>query len=245
MTAPLLYDSLAAYWPVFSPPDEYVEEVETFRRRFIRHGVADGASVLHLGSGGGSIDFHLKRWYRVVGVDISPGMIEQARRLNPEVEYVQGDIRDVRLDRTFDVVLVHDAIAYMTSVGELEAAYDTAARHLSPGGLLVTIPEELKERVPALQPSVEARRVGGTELHMTTHHDPDPDDDWFENVYVFLIREGDDLRVEVDRHRVGAFELHDFLGAIRKAGLAPSVERWELPTWGDEPELPLITAVKA
>lgn len=71
-----------------------------FRKRFRRHGVRDGARVLHLGSGGGSIDHHLKQNYRVTGVDIAPAMIAYAARLNPEGEYIQGDIRDVRLGQT-------------------------------------------------------------------------------------------------------------------------------------------------
>jgi SAM-dependent methyltransferase len=86
MSAPRLYSDLASLWRLFSPPEEYLEEVETFRARFQRHGVPDGGTLLHLGSGGGSVDYHLKQFYRVTGVDISEEMIAQARQLNPEVE---------------------------------------------------------------------------------------------------------------------------------------------------------------
>ena len=245
MTTPRLYSDLAALWRIFSPPEEYVEEVETFRARFRRHGVPDGGSLLHLGSGGGSVDYHLKQFYRVTGVDISEAMVAESRRLNPEVEYVCGDIRSVRLDRTFDAVLVHDAISYMTSVDELRAVYRAAAAHLQVGGVMVALPEELKERLPSLGPTAEARVSGSTVLTvMETHFVPDPLDHAFENVYVFLIREGDELRVELDRHVVGAFQLEEFLGAMRSAGFAPNAERWELSEWGDGPELPLITAVR-
>src|SRR3712207_7142444 len=41
---PRLYGDLASLWLLFSPPSEYAEEVETFRARFRRHGVADGRS---------------------------------------------------------------------------------------------------------------------------------------------------------------------------------------------------------
>jgi hypothetical protein len=37
-------------------------------------------------------------------------MLEVSRRLNPDCEHPPGDIRSVRLGRTFDVVFVHDAI---------------------------------------------------------------------------------------------------------------------------------------
>jgi SAM-dependent methyltransferase len=244
-TTPLLYSRLADLWLLFSPPEEYEEEVTTFRARLLHHGVRDGASLLHLGSGGGCVDHHLAAWYRVTGVDISPDMIAQARRLNPGVEYVQGDIRDVRLDRLFDAVLVHDAITYMTSVAELEAVYRTAAQHLRPGGLMLALPEELKPRLAARPPAVTTRTEGDVVLTvLETNYDADPSDNTYEGVYVFLIRRGDDLRVEVDRHTVGVFELADFLGAIRRAGFDAHAERWELTEWGDEPELPLIVAVR-
>lgn len=245
MAAPRLYNDLASLWHIFSPPEEYVEEAATFRARLLRHGVPDGGTLLHLGSGGGSIDFHLKQSYRVTGVDLSDAMIAQARQVNPEVEYVKGDIRSARLARTFDAVLVHDAISYMTSVAELLAVYRTAAAHLEVGGVMLAIPEELKVRLPYLEPTVTTRTVGSTVLTvMETDFDPDPTDHSFENVYVFLIREGDQLRVELDRHVNGAFTLEEFLDAVRAAGFSAVAERWELSEWGDGPELPLITAVR-
>ncbi|MGH7443702.1 MAG: class I SAM-dependent methyltransferase, partial [Longimicrobiales bacterium] len=103
---PRLYSDLAWLWPLVSPPESYPEEVATFVTRFRRHGVADGARVLHLGSGGGSIDFHLKQKYDVTGIDLSDVMVKHACRLNPEVEYHVGDIRTHRLDALFDAVLV-------------------------------------------------------------------------------------------------------------------------------------------
>jgi trans-aconitate methyltransferase len=172
-------------------------------------------------------------------------MIEQARRINPDVEYVQGDIRDARLGRTFDAVLAHDAISYMTSMEELRSVYRTAAEHLPPGGIMLALPEELRERLAAAQPSAETCIAGDTILTvLETQYDPDPTDHSFENVYVFLVREGDRLRVEVDRHVNGVFELEEFLDAMRAAGFDPAAERWELSDWGDDPEMPLITAVR-
>jgi hypothetical protein len=38
---------------------------------------------------------------------------------DPECEHLQGDMRELRIDRTFDAVFVHDAIAYMTTEEDL------------------------------------------------------------------------------------------------------------------------------
>lgn len=244
---PRLYTDLAWVWPFVSPPEDYVEEAATFRTRFARHGVADGASILHLGCGGGSIDWHLKAHYQVTGVDLSPAMLEHARALNPEVRYLTGDVRDVRLQRTFDAVLLHDAVAYMTTLADLHAAYATAAAHLEPGGVVVTLPEEVRQRFR--QHRVQDSTYSRDGCTVTTVHvdfDPDPADTWFEQTFVFLIREpGKALQIEVDTHRCGLWDLETMLSALRDVGFEPRVEPWEL---SDEvapgEEYLLITAVK-
>ena len=64
-------------------------------------------------SGGGNNAWHLRRHFTMTLVDRSEEMLAVSRRLNPGCEHVAGDMRDVRLGRTFDAVFVHDAVAYM------------------------------------------------------------------------------------------------------------------------------------
>ena len=64
------------------------------------------ASLLDVACGTGGHLVHLRRWYDVVGVDIDPGMLDEARRRLPGVTFVQGDMRTFRVDRTFDAVYV-------------------------------------------------------------------------------------------------------------------------------------------
>ena len=246
--APRLYTDLAWVWPFVSPPEDYPEEVETFHARFRRHGVPDGAPVLHLGCGGGSIDWHLKRHYRVTGVDVSPAMLAHVRSLNPEVEYLEGDIRDVRLGRSFGAVLLHDAVAYMTTPADLRAAYATAAAHLAPGGVLVTLPEELRSRFGQHRVHGETHARGNCSVTtVQVDFDPDPADTSFETTFVFLIRQaGQPLQVEADTHVCGLYDLEEVLAALREVGFEPRAEPWELPS---DPQPPgegytLITAIK-
>jgi len=35
-------------------------------------------------------------------------MLELSRTINPELEHLVGDMRTIRLGRTFDAVLIHD-----------------------------------------------------------------------------------------------------------------------------------------
>ena len=56
-------------------------------------------------------------------VDLSAKMLEVSRRLNPDCEHLQGDMRTVRLGRTFDVVFVHDAIDKLDSLVNSQSSH--------------------------------------------------------------------------------------------------------------------------
>ena len=72
-------------------------------------------------------------------------MLDVSRRLNPECEHVRGDMRTIRLGRTFDAVLVHDAIDYMTTEDDLRQVIETAFVHCRPGGLAVFVPDHVAD----------------------------------------------------------------------------------------------------
>jgi hypothetical protein len=133
----------------------------------------------------------------------------------------------------------------MTSIEELEMANRTAASHLELGGVMVTLPEELRSRLANNVPEVSTGCDGSKTVTMIeVVHDEDPSDHRFENTFVFLIREAGDLRVEVDRHTNGVFELEEFTGAMQAAGFETFVEGWELSDWTAGQEMPLITAIR-
>ena len=110
-----MYDDLAGWWPLLSPPEEYAEEAALYHSLLQETGTEPLRTMLELGSGGGNNASHLKRHYELTLTDISPGMLEVSRRLNHECQHEAGDMRSIRLGRTFDAVFVHDAIAYMTT----------------------------------------------------------------------------------------------------------------------------------
>jgi SAM-dependent methyltransferase len=134
------YSDLATWWPLISPWEEYAEEAAQVAG-VLRASVAPVRDVLELGSGGGHNAAHLKRHFTMTLTDLSEEMLEISRRLNPECEHHQGDMRDVRLGRDFDAVFVHDAIDYMTSEVDLRRAVDTTYAHCRAGGIVVLVPD--------------------------------------------------------------------------------------------------------
>src|SRR5690606_19608546 len=108
------YGELAVWRPLISPPEEYAEEAETFRRLFDEYATTPIRTVLELGSCGGNNASLLKAHYEFTLADLSTAMLEISRALNPECKHIQGDMCTLRLGETFHGVFVHDAIGYMT-----------------------------------------------------------------------------------------------------------------------------------
>ncbi len=214
-----LYRDLAWTWPVVSPPEDYVGEAEEFRNLIEEQTRFRPETLLDLGCGGGHIDATLKRHFHVTGVDVSEAMMDLARRLNPEVRYVRGDMRTVRLGNTFDAVVIADSIGYMLTKDDLRAAFRTAFEHLRPGGVLVTYAESTRENFRPDMAEVTVRSRGDVTIAFVEYsYDPDPDDAVFDTTFVYLIRRGADVTVEVDRHRNGLFPLEVWRRALRFSG---------------------------
>src|SRR5579871_2999295 len=112
---PRLYSELSPWYHLLSAPADYWEEADFIRNSLASAGTQSSASLLELGSGGGNNASHLKADFKLTLVDLSEGMLDLSRVLNPECEHIRGDMRTLRLDRLFDAVFVHDAIMYMTN----------------------------------------------------------------------------------------------------------------------------------
>jgi SAM-dependent methyltransferase len=144
-SAPILYTDLADWWPLLSAPADYAEEAEFFRAALVDACIRPARTVLELGSGGGNNASHLKAHFEMSLVEPAPGMLAVSRALNPECEHVAGDMRTVRLGRTFDAVFVHDAVCYMTTETDLRLAIETAWVHCAPGGAALFAPDHVRE----------------------------------------------------------------------------------------------------
>jgi trans-aconitate methyltransferase len=140
-----LYYDIADWWPVISSPSEYAEEAALYVEMIRAPARRPVREVLELSSGGGNNASHMKRAFDMTLVEPTDGMRETSRKLNPECEHPKGDMRHVRLGRTFDAVLVHDAVMYMTTEDDLSAALETVAAHLAPGGVALVAPDATEE----------------------------------------------------------------------------------------------------
>lgn len=108
------------------------------------HGEADfiaryqPTSVLDAGCGTGRVAIELgRRGVDVVGVDLDPPMLAEARAKAPRLTWIEADLRDVALDRTFDVVALPGNVMIFLHPGTETDVVANLAAHVAPEGCLI------------------------------------------------------------------------------------------------------------
>lgn len=221
---PKLYRELAEWWPLLSAPAEYAEEAALYQRLLLDTCERSPRTLLELGSGGGNNASYLKARFSMVLVDRSPGMLQVSRDLNPQCEHVEGDMRTVRLERQFDCIFVHDAVAYMTTEADLRKAIATAWVHCKPGGAALFAPDHVLENFRGSTDHGGHDHGNRGLRYLEWTWDPDPADSSYVVDYAYLLRESDgSVRVEWDRHTEGLFARADWLRLLSDVGFLPTV----------------------
>ncbi len=226
---PLMYTDYANLWHLISSPGEYQTEAEFYTKIFLEKCRFTPKNILELGSGGGNNASYLKKSFQMTLVDISLQMLEVSRKLNPALEHIEGDMRRVRLGRTFDGVFIHDAIMYMTTEEDLYSALQTAAIHCKPNGILVVAPDEVKE---IYQPYTDC---GGNDDHLDNYdglsirylewsYDPDPNDNTYTVDFAYMIKDQKNtIHLVKDRHILGIFHRNIWITLLNSAGFDPKI----------------------
>jgi SAM-dependent methyltransferase len=146
------YDAIATAYQRTrrSPIRRYVEAYSFFAML----GEVGGQAVLDLACGEGFYARQLRERgaRRVVGVDISPAMIDLAREQEngqSHIEYRVGDAGDLPALGSFDIVCAAYLLHYARDTGELSRMCHGIAHQLAPGGRFVTLnenPDQPEER---------------------------------------------------------------------------------------------------
>jgi trans-aconitate methyltransferase len=220
---PRMYTEIARWFHLITAPEDYAVEARFYRRLLLDACEERPGTLLELGSGGGNNASHLKRHFAMTLVDLSPRMLALSRRLNPECEHRQGDMRSLRLGREFDAVFVHDAVMYMTSARDLRRAMRTAFVHCRPGGAALFVPDHTRETFRASTKSGGHDGADGRALrYLEWVWDPDPRDSTYTADYAYLLRDRRGrVRALQDRHVAGLFSRRDWLRWLRAEGFRP------------------------
>src|SRR3954468_17461653 len=202
---PLLYGELTPWYRLLDPVADHADEAAAYVGALEGAGAPRSGTLLELGAGAGGNASFVKRTFRCTLTDLSPPMLALSRALNPECEHLPGDMRALLLQRQFDAVLVHDAVAYMTTRADLAATAATAFAHTRPGGAALFAPDYVRESF-AEKADLHAGDDGARSLRcLEWAWDPDPAAETYTGGVAFLPRGEGDVRAPHDRHGGGLF----------------------------------------
>jgi hypothetical protein len=172
-------------------------------------------------------------------------MLTKARIAHPDIEYLEGDMRTLRLNRRFDAVVIPDSIDYMASPDDLWQAIQTAVTHLKSNGVLLVVAkteETFQNNNFAYTGEKDGVHVTLLENNYINPFLPNT----YEATFVYLIRQQGELTIHTDRHVLGLFSLatwekmfNDFELSIQKTNLNGIYDKYLL----GEGEYPLIVFV--
>ena len=102
------------------------------------YGCGSEASVLDAGCGTGRVAIELdRRGISVVGVDLDPDMLVEAKSKAPGLCWFQGDLCVLDLSRQFDLIVMAGNVMIFVEPGTEATVLTNMARHLEPGGLVL------------------------------------------------------------------------------------------------------------
>lgn len=140
-----IFGTYARYYNLLYKDKDYSAEAR-YVHELIQNHCPSARTILNLGCGTGNHDFELaKLGYEITGIDKSEEMLSAANAHLASTDssiptpcFQTGDIRTVRLKKTFDVVIsLFHVMSYQATNDDLLAAIVTAKEHLSDGGLFV------------------------------------------------------------------------------------------------------------
>jgi SAM-dependent methyltransferase len=137
--ARLAYEAFASIYDDFNHLNDHEMWLGTLLRELEKHGLRKGR-LLDIGCGTGrAFEPMLRRGWEVLGCDLTPAMLAQARaKFGTTVPLEVADIRELPVFGKFELVLaLNDVINYLLRDGDLERALTGMRANLAPGGLVL------------------------------------------------------------------------------------------------------------
>lgn len=225
-----IFQKYARYYDLLYSDKNYDAESRYVRHLLQAH-ADDAKSLFEMGSGTGKHALFLARsGYRVLGVDRSREMCEQANEmlLSQDADiasgltFQTGDIRAIRLGTTFDAVIsLFHVISYQTADEDLKAALSTARAHLMTNGVFLFDcwygPAVLTDR-----PAIRIKRLENDEIIVTRIAEPvlHPNDNMVDVRYHAFIRDKKTDKTEelMETHRMRYLFLPEIRALLKDSG---------------------------
>jgi ubiquinone/menaquinone biosynthesis C-methylase UbiE len=217
----LLYKKFAEHYDDIYFWKDTRNEVEFIDKLVDKHKL--GRIVLDIACGTGRHAALMEeKGYDVVGIDINESMLKIARKKVKGVEFLEGDMKDLKVkDKSFDVVMcMFTAITYNKTLDELKQTLSNFYDVLNSPGMVVfdlgvskNTYKRGKINMNIIDREYPVVRFGQVERI---------DDQAFFN-FVFLTKEDGKVDFSIDRHEMGFFSIEEVIDVMKAVGFKVNV----------------------
>lgn len=129
---------------------DYDEEYQFYRNLLENHAAEN---ILEIGCGTGQLARRfLKEGYTYTGIDVAAPMLEYARKELPAHHFHQMDMRDIKLPRKFDgVIITARSISYILTNSDVLATLQSVKKVLKEKGVLIFDFIDAKSFIPSIK----------------------------------------------------------------------------------------------
>jgi SAM-dependent methyltransferase len=140
------YTRLAPYYDQMYGQIDYEGNSQKLHAIIQQYKKSKGIRWLDVACGTGTHIMHLKEKYDAMGFDLSDEMLTVAREKCSDIDFVQGNMTELDLGLTFDVITcLFGSIGHLTQEEELERAIRAFSKHTDQGGVVIIEPMFTKE----------------------------------------------------------------------------------------------------
>lgn len=205
---------------------DYSKLADYIEALFLEYGSKKPGLLLDLACGTGSLTVEFaKRGYDMIGVDISPDMLncalEKSAELGVSPLWVCQDMRNFELYGTVDaVVCTMDSLNYITDFSDLKSVFRLVKNYLNPGGLFV-----FDMNTPYKYENVLGDNVFyeiGDEISYIWQSGYNPDDRICSFDLTFFVKESGQLYKKIEEgQKQKAWRIEEVKAALGESGLKP------------------------
>jgi len=229
-----LYKKFAKYYDLCYSDKDYSKETESIKKQLKKNNIK-GKKVLDVGCGTGTHDFLLKKQgFEITGIDLNKEMLEIARKKSKSIKFLQGDMKDFKLNEKFDVVLcLFSTMHYNKNQRELNKTMKNLYKHLKKDGILIFDLSFTKERWKEGRTNVEHKANNDIDFVRFSKTRNKGKQGILDLAYIIYKNKGNKrFHFGEEKHELGIFKTKEVKKLAEETGLKTSIyEKFSQKTW--------------